>query len=145
MCSAIYATHVQTQIMKLSAFQSFVVLSFVRLFSTMGLPLCVWILKWGSRRNALCPAQKDGIIYNQRSYSGRTLNRHSFTNIEPCPISNQCASFILTCCCRSKGVARFIGGAFGTVRVVRERRGVCGIVCYASMKNLLFFFLYFMG
>lgn len=37
-------------------------------------------------------------------------------------------------------MARFIGVAFGTVRVVRERRGVCGIVCYPSMKNLLFFF-----
>jgi hypothetical protein len=53
--------------------------------------------------------------------------------------------FYFNVCCRSKGVARFIGVAFGTVRVVRERRGVCGIVCYPSMKNLLFFFFYFMG
>jgi hypothetical protein len=41
-------------------------------------------------------------------------------------------------------VASFTGAAFGTVRVVRERRGVCYCMLPLDEKSTLFF-LYFMG
>jgi len=39
-------------------------------------------------------------------------------------------------------VARFIGAAFGTVRVVNERRGVC--YCMLPLDEKSFFLFYFM-
>jgi len=49
------------------------------------------------------------------------------------------------CCSLSRGVARFIGAAFGTVRVVRERRGVCYYMLPLDEKSTFFLFLYFVG
>jgi len=41
-------------------------------------------------------------------------------------------------------VARFIGAAFGTVRVVKEGRGVCYCMLPLDEKSPFFFFFFFL-